>query len=295
MYTDYKDIEIFLQKYKSQKEVIFKEIDNYFKNKRFSDQDKFEGYFEKIISKELNQRKELKNKLYLKFDTVGEYLYLTDENSSFILKIHFIKKIKINYFDTKKEKKRYIISEEYYNYLFREKTVKFKLQNCSETNSMDSFEISDILLNDQFDCLIVESIYGPIYKEIFNILEKESKFTHLTPNRFYNKYTLLNFPEINSNNINSIKWKESNIIFNNPANKLNIFYYNMRIGLSLYLQTSLIEYVQLKGRYFYCNVDFLFRETLKKKLRQYLFFFIYQNYFFSMNIRNILHLLKIMF
>ena len=41
MYTDYKNIEIILQKYKSQKEVIFKEIDNYFKKKRFSDQYKF--------------------------------------------------------------------------------------------------------------------------------------------------------------------------------------------------------------------------------------------------------------
>ncbi len=80
MYTEYKNIEIFLQKYKTQKEVIFKEIDNYFNNKRFSVQYKFEGYLEKIISKELNQCKQLKNNLYLKYNTVREYLYLTDEN-----------------------------------------------------------------------------------------------------------------------------------------------------------------------------------------------------------------------
>ena len=282
MYSGIQGIDIFLQKYKSKKEKIFKEICNYLDKQNFKEQSKFIEYCKIKLSKEPNKYKILKNNLYLKLNTFSmPYIYLTDGNSSFRLNITFIKKIKINYFDTKKEKKRYIISEEYYNYLFREKTVKFKLQNCSETNSMDSFEISDILLNDQLDCLIVESIYGPIYKEIFNILEKESKFTHLTPNRFYNKYTLLNFPEINSNNINSIKWKESNIIFNNPANKLNIFYYNMRIGLSLYLQTSLIEYVQLKGRYFYCNVDFLFRETLKKKLRQYLFFYLSKLFFFD--------------
>ena len=102
MYTDYKNIEIFLQKYKSQKEVIFKEIDNYFNNKRFSVQYKFEGYLEKIISKESNQSKQLKNKLYLKLKTLGGYLYLTDENSSFKLKSRFIKNIKISYCEKKK-------------------------------------------------------------------------------------------------------------------------------------------------------------------------------------------------
>ena len=102
MYSDFEDIKIFLQKYKSQKEVIFKEIDNYFNNKRFSDQFKFLRYFKKKISKEPNQCKQLKNKLYLKLKTLGGYLYLTDENSSFKLKIRFIKKIKLINFEKKK-------------------------------------------------------------------------------------------------------------------------------------------------------------------------------------------------
>ena len=73
----------------------------------------------------------------------------------------------------------------------------------------------------------------------------------ITPNQFYNKYTLLNFPEIDSNVINSIKWKKSKIRFTNPPKKLNIFYYNMRIGLSEYLLKNLIKDAQIKERYCY--------------------------------------------
>ena len=45
MYYEFQDIDIFLQKYKSQKEDIFKEIDNYFCNKKFSEQIEFSRYF----------------------------------------------------------------------------------------------------------------------------------------------------------------------------------------------------------------------------------------------------------
>ena len=273
MYSVFQDIDRFLQKYKSQKEEIFKEIDNYCYQK-FSEQFEFRRYVKEKLSKEPNECKKLKNKLFLKFDNIGEYLYLTDENSSFQLKIDFIKKIKMTYFEGKKNENKYIISEEYYDYLFENKIVKYKLLNCSETNSMNSSEISEIILNDQLDCLIIESNYESIFKEIFDRLEKESKNKIITPNQFYDKYTLLNFPEINSNIIDSIKWKEPNLLLKDQGKKLNVLYYNMRIGLSEYLIKNLMKYAKRKGRYFYCNVNFLFKEPLNKKLKQYLFFYL---------------------
>ena len=48
----------------------------------------------------------------------------------------------------------------------------------------------------------------------------------------------------------------------------------MRIGLSVYLQKSFIDITQSNERYFYCNVDFLFAENSKKKIKQYLFFYL---------------------
>ena len=274
MYYEFQDIDIFLQKYKSQKEDIFKEIDNYFCNKKFSEQIEFSRYFKEKISKEPNECKKLNNELFLKFDNLGQYLYLTDENSSFELKINFIKKIKMTYPERKKIKKKYIISEEYYDYLFENKIVKYKLRNDSETSSMNSSDISEIILNDELDCLIVESNNESIYKEIFDRLKKESKNKIINPNQFYNKFTLLNFPEINSIIIDSIKWKEKNFILKNPGKDTNILYYNMRIGLSVYLLNNLTKISKRKGRYFYCNVNFLFRKPLKKKLKQYLFFYL---------------------
>ena len=70
-----------------------------------------------------------------------------------------------------------------------------------------------------------------------------------------------------------MEWKE--IIFSLRKDKkkqLFIFYYNMRIGLSVFLQKILIAKTNSNLRYFYCNVNYLYLEYSKHKLKKYFFF-----------------------
>ena len=147
-------IEVFLENFKKEKEEIFQEIDDFLEYKNFSKSCNFIEYAIKNLSKLPNQTQQLKRDLFLKYNLKGKFVYLTDKESSFQLEINFIKKIKIDDYDGEK-KTNYIVSEEYYYELFDKKIVKYKLKNNSQTNSMDSDEVQDVILNNELDCLIV--------------------------------------------------------------------------------------------------------------------------------------------
>ena len=270
------NIEVFLEKYKEKKEEIFQEIDDFFEKNNCSKSCHFINNAIKILSKLPNQTKQLNRNLFLKYNQTGNFIYLTDEESRFTLTINYIKKIKIDDYDGEKNKTNYIVSKYYYHKLFDEKIVKYKLKNKSETNSMDSYDVQHVIFNNELDCLIVHTNYQPIYKKIFDILKKEKEIQYeISPKEFYNEYRILNFPEINSNIIDLMEWKE--IILSSSRDKkkkLVIFYYNMRIGLSVYLQKIIMEYTEFNMRYFYCNVNYLYSEYSKKNIIKYLFFYL---------------------
>ena len=161
MISSYKNIEIFLDKFEEKKEEIFKEIHEFFNYKTYSNLTEFIECFREKLSKEPNECKQLNNGLFLKYGLYEDCMYLTDKDkdSSFKLNIDYIKKIKTikKKKDTDKEESEeiYIISEQYYSYIFQGKIVKYKLENESETISMESDDVNDIILDNKLECLII--------------------------------------------------------------------------------------------------------------------------------------------
>ena len=275
------NIEVFLAKFKEKKEEIFQEIDDFFENQNFSKSCHFKNNAIKILSKLPNQTKQLNRNLFIKYDQIANFIYLTDEESSFTLTINYIKKINIDDYENEEKKTNYIVSKYYYHKLFDKKIVKYKLKNSSQTNTIDSYNVNNVIFNNELDCLIVHSNYQSIYKKIFDILKKESQYKEISPKEFYNEYRILNFPEIDSNIIELMEWKEIIFLLEQDIKQINILYYNMKIGLSVYLQRILIAKTRTNIRYFYCNVNYLYFETSKKNIQNYLFFYLSKLYSFD--------------
>ena len=142
-------IEVFLDKFGEEKEEIFQEIDYFLQKNNCSHQSDLIDCFKEKLSKMPIQYKKLKRNLFLKYDSLGKFIYLTDEKSSFKLIISFIKKIKVDDYENDGNETKYIISEQYYHDLFKEKIVKYKLKNSPKTNSMDSLDVRYIILNNK--------------------------------------------------------------------------------------------------------------------------------------------------
>ena len=78
-----------------------------------------------------------------------------------------------------------------------------------------------------------------------------------------------------------MEWKEIIFLLEQDIKQINILYYNMKIGLSVYLQRILIAKTRTNIRYFYCNVNYLYFETSKKNIQNYLFFYLSKLYSFD--------------
>jgi len=269
--TKQKDLQTFFQRYENEKEIIFEEIYRLLGRKTFTSKKDFINSCDNLLLKEKNNTKKLSSGLLLQLNVSLTRLILTDENHTFKILIEYIKKIKVKKEGEKlnKDKYMFIISNEYYNYIINKKyKVKYKSRNCSKESSLGSNDLElKIIFNKNLEYLVLFPDYTDNYQEIFKIYSEETN--EIEPNKFYNKYRLLNFPEMKEYNLNEIKWKRT--AFDKIKEKYKYFCYNKSIGLSVYLQRNLIDERQYT-KYFYFDINYLFNEKSNEHIQKYIFY-----------------------
>ena len=271
-----KDIDIFLENYKKEKEKIFAEIYSYLGEKEFYSQKEFEDNYMTLLKKEPNQKKILSSGLILQIGLNFSNLELTDQYSTFNISIDFIKKITFYDKTRNKQSEKYIISEIYYYYYYqkiRKKQIKYKFKDNSEESSLlsENFE-SKIIYNPNLEYISLASEYDEIYNEILDIFKQEKQVKIIKANNIFNKYRILNFPDIDKNNVDKIELKPAS--FSDSCYGYKILCYNKKRGLTLNTQKLLIILYQKDIKNFYCNIEFLYQEEDTKKIRNYLFFYL---------------------
>ena len=266
------DLDIFLNKHEKDKEKIFNEIREYLGKKKFiSKKEFFDNYFS-LLSKENNCSKTLSSGLILKIGDATNALELTD-CQTFTIKIEYLKKIKIKSF--KGNSYKFIISERYFNKIIKntkDNHLKYKETNKSKESTLESNEFDiKVIFNKNFDYLSIIPNYKNICDEVFEILEKEKSKKEISPKDFFNKFRLLNFPEIQKYDLDKINWKLNFMDFSDTNYKY--FCYNKKIGLSIYLQRNFNYLSKRNIKFFYLNIDFLMNESSSKNIRNYLIFY----------------------
>ena len=277
LFSEKENFDIFLKKHRKDKEKIFYEIYSYLGNREFKNKEDFRENYMNLLSQEENKKKILPSGLVLEIDNNFGNLQLRDENASFIIHINYLRKVSILDNETIEFKTKYIISETYYSYFYRDLkqnkiTYKFK-DNSEESSSLFSEEIEKkIIFSDNLDYIILNPDFMRTFEKIFNIRKTEKKIVIITPKDLFNKFRILNFPDIKKKYIDRIKFKISP--FRDYCWNYRFIIYNKKIGLTLAIQKYLIILYQRGKKYFYCNVDFLYNETDKKKIKNYIFFYI---------------------
>ena len=270
-----KYLERFFEKYKKGSQKIFAEIYSFLGDEDFESKQEFENKYKSLLSSEENKSKELSSGLILRIKDDFSKLELTDKNSSFIITIDFIKRISILDEETKNLSQKFFVSEVYLFYYYenvKHKEIKYKFKNNSKEVQLCGDFINKIIYNENFEYIIVYSKNKEIYEDIFKILEKEKTLKYITTDDLFNKYRILNFPEIKNEYIDKIELKPVN--YNDYCLGYKYLCYNKKIGLSLITQKLLIQLFQSNDKYFYCNIDFLCKETDKEKIRNYLYFYL---------------------
>lgn len=276
----------FFEKHEKDIQKIFAEIYEFLGDKEFKTHEDFKNTYKSLLSHEEDKFKELPSGLILKIGDNFSKLELTDKNSNFTISIDFIKKIPIFDKISNKTRKRFLISEtyliQYYKFL-KHKEIKFKFKNISEEISLLSGDFKiNVIYNNDFEYISIDTAFNEIYDEIFKILEKEKTLKIITTADLFNDFRILNFPEIKKEYIDKIELKD--IEHNDFCSEYKYLCYNKKIGLTLSTQKLLILEFQSDKKFFYLNIDFLCNETNKEKIRKYLFFYI--SFLFSINEKN---------
>ena len=196
--------------------------------------------------------------------------------------IDFIKKIIIKNKNNNKKQKDYIISKTCYNYYYnviKKIKLKYKLKSNNSELSLSSNNLEKIIYNKNLEYLVSYPNYDQIYEDIFKILRKEKELKSITPIDFFNKYRIINYPEIDVQYVNKMKWKA--VDFDDYCWGYKYLYYNSKIGLSVALEKYFIQLYQRNKKIFYLNVDYLFNETDTQKVINYLYF--YLSFLFSVD------------
>ena len=285
VFNEKENLDIFFEKHNKNKKKIFEEIYLYLGGKDFGSNKDFKDKYQELLSHENNKTKILSSGLILRIYDYDSKLHLTDKNSTFNLTIDFLKRLKVKDEEKNKTKTEYIISKAYYTYYYnviKNRKIKIKFGNNSSELSLSSDNLEEIIYNKKLKYLSSYPNYNQIYEDIFNILQKEKKLKKITPNDFFNDFRIINFPEIEKQFVNKIKWKETD--FDDYCWGYKYLYYNRKIGLSVALQKYFIHLFQTNKKYFYCNVDFLYNEKDKRKIRNYIFF--YLSFLFSIDEKN---------
>ena len=274
---------IFFEKYGKIKTKIFEEIYLYLGGTDFISKKDFKEKYKEILSHESNKSKVLSSGLILKiYDKVDSTLLLTDQEYTFSLVIDFIKKIIIKNKNNNKKLKDYIISKTCYNYYYnviKKIKLKYKLKSNNSELSLSSNNLEKIIYNKNLEYLVSYPNYDQIYEDIFKILRKEKELKSITPIDFFNKYRIINYPEIDVQYVNKMKWKA--VDFDDYCWGYKYLYYNSKIGLSVALEKYFIQLYQRNKKIFYLNVDYLFNETDTQKVINYLYF--YLSFLFSVD------------
>ena len=265
----------FYEEHKKDKQKIFAEIYSFLGGEDFESNEEFVNKYRSLFSLKNNNPKELSSGLILRLRDNLSKLELTDKNLNFIISIDFIKKISILDEETKELRKKYFISESYFFHYYKNlkhKEIKYKFKNNSkEVSFLRDFK-SQIIYNNDFEYIIIDSEYKEIYEDIFKLLKKEKNLQNFTTSDFLNRYRILNFPEINKDYVDKIELKPAN--FNDYCLGYKYLCYNKKIGISLTTQKLLIQLFQSNDKYFYCNIEFLCNEVDKEKIRKYLFYYL---------------------
>ena len=278
------ELDKFFENHQKDKERIFEEIYSFLGNREFESKKDFRTNYIKLLSKEKDKKKELDCGLIIQIGEDLSNLELQGKNSTFTLSIDFMKKVQILFKKTNEFKTRYIISKTYFIYYYqnlKKNKIKYKFNNSIEEESFllsKNFE-NDIIYNPNLEYISLSPDFQEIYTDIFNILKKEKVLQSITPKELFNEFRIINFPEINKEDINKIEFKSFS--FNDYCLGYKYLCYNKKIGLTLATQKLLIRLFQKEMKYFYCNMDFLYKEVDIKKIRNYLFF--YLSFLFSLN------------
>ena len=196
--------------------------------------------------------------------------------------IDFIKKVIIKNKKNNKKQKDYIISKTYCNYYYnviKKRKLKYKLETNNSELSLSSINLEKIIYNKNLEYLVSYPNYDQIYEDIFKILQKEKELKKITPIDFFNKYRIINYPEINEQYVDKMKWKA--VDFDDYCLGYKYLYYNSKIGLSVALEKYFIRLYQKNKKIFYLNVDYLYNVTDTQKVINYLYF--YLSFLFSVN------------
>ena len=275
LYYQKQNFDVFLEKHNEDKELIFDEINSLLGNQVFSTKKCFINALTKLFSSDGNKKRKLKSGLILKMDEDMPILHLTDKNNTFKIDIEFLKKIQILDKEKGNLEEKYIISQGYYSYILltlKKGKIKYKFKDCDECSFFSKDFEDDIVYNKNFEYISVNPDLSEIYDDIYNVLNKEKKFTTIEAKDLFNKYRLLNFPEINGVSIDKIKFKPVHLSGYDFRYKYLV--YNKRIGLTLLNQKLLIRAFQDNRKFFYCNMEFLYNELDLNKIRNYLLFYL---------------------
>ena len=271
-----KYLDNFLEQHEEDKESIFAEIYSFLGNREFESQKDFQESYIELLSKEKNKDKELSSGLILQIGKDFPNLELRDKNFNFVICIDFLKRISVLDKKTNEFKNIYIISETYFIYYYQDikkNKIKYKFSNSEEESSLFTKDFkNNIIYNKNFEYVIINPDFQEIYTDIYNILKKEKEIENITTKDLFNDYRILNFPEINKEDVEKIDLKPET--YNDYCLNYKYLCYNKKIGMTLVLQKILIRLFQDKEKYFYCNMDFLYNEVDIIKIRNYLFFYL---------------------
>ena len=276
-YYQKKDLDKFFELYEKDKENIFGEIYSYLGERKFNSKEDFKTNYLEILSKEKKERKKLSSGLILQKSKFSSRIELRDKNNTFNLAIDFIKKIELLDSKTNTFETNYIISETYFFYYYqklKKNKIKYIFKNNSEEKSLlfiEDFE-KDIIYNKDFKYIVINPDFENIYTKIFNILKNEKELEDIPLTNLFNEFRILNFPEINKEDVKKIELKIMD--FKDYCLGYKYLCYNKKIGMSLLTQRLLIVLFQKNIKNFYCNIDFLYKEVDVEKIRNYIFFYL---------------------
>ena len=166
VFYEKENFDIFFEKYGKIKTKIFEEIYLYLGGTDYISKKDFKDKYKEILSHENNKSKVLSSGLILKiYDDVDSTLLLTDQESTFILVIDFIKKVIIKNKKNNKKQKDYIISKTYCNYYYnviKKRKLKYKLETNNSELSLSSINLEKIIYNKNLEYLVSYPNYDQI-------------------------------------------------------------------------------------------------------------------------------------